>query len=129
MEESVRYWMELSDYDLEPADAMLQTGRYLYVGFMCHQAVEKLFKGFYRQETDKIPPKTHNLRLLARESEIVGKLSLAQRELLALLDPLNMEARYPEHKERISSLMTADRCTELLGDTRRLHGWIKKQLY
>ena len=27
------YWVELSDYDLETA--MLQTKRYLYVGFMC----------------------------------------------------------------------------------------------
>ena len=37
-EEKVNYWVELSDYDLETADAMLQTKRYLYVGFMCHQA-------------------------------------------------------------------------------------------
>jgi len=33
--EKINYWVELSDYDLETADAMLQTKRYLYVGFMC----------------------------------------------------------------------------------------------
>jgi len=37
----VQYWQEMSEYDLATAKAMLQTGRYLYVGFMCHQAVEK----------------------------------------------------------------------------------------
>jgi len=37
----VGYWDELSQYDLETAVVMLAGGRYLYVGFMCHQAVEK----------------------------------------------------------------------------------------
>ena len=33
MDGKVTYWIEMSDYDLETADAMLLTGRYLYVGF------------------------------------------------------------------------------------------------
>ena len=37
MNDKVTYWIEMSDYDLETADAMLATSRYLYVGFMCHQ--------------------------------------------------------------------------------------------
>lgn len=41
MDGKVTYWIEMSDYDLETADAMLLTGRYLYVGFMCHQTIEK----------------------------------------------------------------------------------------
>ena len=32
MNDKVTYWIEMSDYDLETADAMLVTGRYLYVG-------------------------------------------------------------------------------------------------
>lgn len=36
MTDKVRYWVELSDYDLDTAQAMLETRRYLYVGFMCH---------------------------------------------------------------------------------------------
>ena len=42
MDGKVTYWIEMSDYDLETADAMLLTGRYLYVGFMCHQTIEKI---------------------------------------------------------------------------------------
>ena len=30
--DKVKYWSELSDYDYDTADAMLRTGRYLYVG-------------------------------------------------------------------------------------------------
>lgn len=33
---SVNYWLEMADYDLETARAMLSTRRYLYVAFMCH---------------------------------------------------------------------------------------------
>ena len=36
-EEKIAYWVELSDYDLETAEVMLATKRYLYVAFMCHQ--------------------------------------------------------------------------------------------
>ena len=39
-----RYWASLAEYDLETAGAMLRTARHLYVGFMCHQAVEKMLK-------------------------------------------------------------------------------------
>ena len=35
METKIKYWIDLSDYDLETADAMLNSKRYLYVGFMC----------------------------------------------------------------------------------------------
>ena len=34
MSNKTNYWIEMSDYDLETANAMLMTGRYLYVGFM-----------------------------------------------------------------------------------------------
>ena len=39
MAKNVAYWIEMSDYDLETAKAMLITGRYLYIGFMCHQTI------------------------------------------------------------------------------------------
>lgn len=34
------YWLDLADYDLVTAEAMHQTGRWLYVAFMCHQVIE-----------------------------------------------------------------------------------------
>jgi len=40
--EKIQYWIELSDYDLETAEAMLTSKRYLYVGFMCHQTIDIL---------------------------------------------------------------------------------------
>ncbi len=47
MDDKVNYWKDLSNYDLETAEAMLQSKRFLYVGFMCHQTIEKIFKAYY----------------------------------------------------------------------------------
>lgn len=41
MNEKVKYWIDLAKYDFETAKAMFDTKRYLYVGFMCHQTIEK----------------------------------------------------------------------------------------
>ena len=39
------YWFDSAEYDLQTAKAMLETRRFLYVGFMCHQTIEKALKG------------------------------------------------------------------------------------
>lgn len=44
--ERIEYWLDIANYDLETAEAMLQSKRYLYVGFMCHQVVEKSIKAY-----------------------------------------------------------------------------------
>ena len=45
--EVVKYWSDMSDYDFKTALAMQETERFLYVGFMCHQSVEKILKAYF----------------------------------------------------------------------------------
>ena len=47
MDEQTAYWIEIAEYDIETAKAMLVSKRFLYVGFMCHQAIEKTIKAYY----------------------------------------------------------------------------------
>lgn len=47
MTDKIKYWVEISDYDFETAQAMLATGRFLYVGFMCHLVIEKILKAYW----------------------------------------------------------------------------------
>ena len=42
--------------------------------------------------------------------------------------PLQIEARYPEYKEKISSFLTEKYCIKLLNDTEEFLCWIKKKL-
>ena len=51
MVDKIRYWAEFSDYDLDTAQAMLETRRFLYVGFMCHQVIEKALKARFGDNT------------------------------------------------------------------------------
>jgi HEPN domain-containing protein len=57
--EKVKYWIDISDYDMETAKTMLDGKRYLYVGFMCHQAVEKILKAYFTAIIQQTPPFVH----------------------------------------------------------------------
>ncbi len=124
----VSYWVDIAEYDLETAEAMLTTKRYLYVGFMCHQAIEKLLKAYYVSVLNKTPPYTHNLSRLAIQSKLYDKLSEDHKDLLDILEPLNIEARYPTLKHAVIKSLNHTRCEELIRKTRELSQWIKSQL-
>lgn len=47
----------MSDYDFDTAQAMLETKRYLYVGFMCHQVIEKILKAYWTIKLEEPPLK------------------------------------------------------------------------
>ena len=61
---------------------MLKTNRFLYVGFMCHQVIEKILKACYTFLNDDMPPYTHNLRYLAEKSLLLDQFSEKQKSFL-----------------------------------------------
>jgi len=64
MADYAEYWLDLANYDLSAARAMLKSKHWLYVGFMCHQVIEKALKGVISQD-GSLPPKIHQLMRLA----------------------------------------------------------------
>ena len=122
----VEYWLESMEYDLQTAKAMLETKRYLYVGFMCHQAVEKALKAVFvaKKPTEELPY-IHKLVRLANLSSISEEMTKEQLETLDVLSPLNIEARYPMHKEMLLKSLTHKRCEELISETEVLCQWLK----
>ena len=121
------YWIELSEYDLETAGAMLKSKRYLYVGFMAHQAIEKILKGCFVHLHQESAPRSHNLTRLARKSDIYEHLSEKQKDLIDTLEPLNIETRYPTDKDLLLKSLTEPKCIEILQYTKELHSWIMKK--
>jgi HEPN domain-containing protein len=59
--------MALAEYDLDTAQHMLETGRYLYVIFLCHLALEKMLKAHVTEVTQTVPVKTHDLIYLVKK--------------------------------------------------------------
>lgn len=107
---------------------MLQNKRFLYVGFMCCQAVEKLLKGIYvKDNADAELPYTHSLLKLANKTKLSEEMTSEQIALLSILQPLNVEARYPSSKERLARALNENYCRELITRTEALLAWIKEQ--
>jgi HEPN domain-containing protein len=126
--EKVKYWLEIADYDFETAKSMLESKRYLYVGFMCHQSIEKTLKAYYSSKLDQVPPFSHNLKHLADKVGLYDLLSEEQKDIIDLLLPLNIEARYPTYKEQLLKSLSYAKCEDIIQQTNSLKQWIEKQL-
>ena len=82
------YWLKIAQYDLDTADSMLKTGRYLYVGFMCNQSIEKLLKGIYSDKFNSVPPRIHNLAKLLKLVDLDKEIPIDLLDFLNALNPL-----------------------------------------
>ena len=122
------YWFDGAEYDLQTARAMLETRRMLYVGFMCHQVIEKALKGcFVTRKPDEELPYIHKLMRLANLCGLSAEMSEGQLDLLDTLSPLNIEARYPLQKDRLLASLTVPRCEQMIKETEELYQWIRKK--
>ena len=110
--EKVEYWIGLADYDIVAAKTLLSSKLFLYVGFMCHQTIEKALKAVIARDCsgDEIPPKIHNLIRLSDVSGLTEKMTDEQSVFIEKLNPLNIEARYPDYKKRIAATLTNEYC-------------------
>ena len=117
----------MAEYDLETAKAMLDTKRHLYVGFMCHQTIEKGLKAVIAKTGD-FPPKIHNLIELSKKASLYYMFSDTQKDFIMDLNPLNIESRYPSYVEKINAILTERKCIEILSKTKELLQWIETKL-
>jgi HEPN domain-containing protein len=127
-EEKVQHWIKISDEDLSVGATMLQGGHYLYVGFMCHQSIEKIFKAAYAKWKEDTPPFVHDLVILAKKNGFYNELSDEQKSFIASVNPLNTEVCYPDYKNELSKGLNRSVCTELLEQTKILQQWIKEKI-
>jgi HEPN domain-containing protein len=126
--EKIKYWVDIAEYDLVTAVAMFETKRYLYVGFMCHQIIEKLLKAYYVRSRNQDPPYTHNLRFLADETGISNEIDEETLLFIISLQPLNIEGRYPTYKESLLKILTDEKCKSFIEKTKEFFEWIKLKL-
>ena len=45
--EKYAYWLMLSNYDLETIETLIAGKRWVYVTYLCQQAIERQLKGMY----------------------------------------------------------------------------------
>ncbi len=135
--EKYEYWLDISEYDLETAEANYKSGRYLYVVFMCQQAIEKIVKGLRILYLNKEADRTHNIvrifntifdeptnRELIQDAEF-DKIKEANTEFFAELIYFYISERYPTYKQKLSSFIDQEKAKEVLDKSKGVFEWLK----
>lgn len=117
-------WLAQVDYDLATAEHMLRAGRYIYVIFMSHLALEKALKALVTEETQKLPPRTHNLIDLAQRGKL--KLSQEQRDFIGKINNASVIVRYPDDISNMVSQYPETISQEYLEKTKELIEWLRQ---
>lgn len=118
-------WIELAEHELVEARAALGAGSHQMVAFFSHQIAEAALKAIWIQESDGLPPRTHNLVEMAQHlgapEEVVG----ATRRL----NPLYGASRYPD----VANGNPADNydeaiAGEVLARAEEVYAWCSRRL-
>jgi len=125
MKKATKNWIDGAEYDLKTARSLLKSGRYIYVVFMCHLAIEKSLKAVISETSDVMPPKTHDLMRLTQLSKL--QLTPEQQEILILLDGVSVPIRYPEDLAELQKSYTRIEAQKVLNKSGRLIKWLKQR--
>ena len=98
MHKDTANWVALADYDIETARHMLATGRYLYVIFLCHLALEKLLKAHVAEVTQTFPTKTHDLIYLVKKCGLEPPENYL--DFIGKINTASIPTRYPDDLQR-----------------------------
>lgn len=120
--------IKLAKYDYDTAQAMLDTMRFLYVAFMCHQVIEKMLKAYWSKVMEEPPIKIHALARLAQKTGLEEAMSEQQLSFIDELEPMNIATRYPDYRDSLPRSLTAEKCKEIMVKTKELKEWIKSKL-
>jgi len=127
LNDNTLYWVQEAKEDLITAGALLKTKRYLECCFFCHLSVEKLLKAIIEKKTQGVPPKSHNLIFLARKSGILNQMDEPIKQLIADLQPFNIEGRYPEDRRKLLSSTPVNTFHDIYNRTQEGIEWLEKK--
>jgi HEPN domain-containing protein len=126
MDEKYEYWLDIAQYDLSTAEAMYESGRWLYVVFMCQQAMEKLVKGLYVLYIDDNTPRIHDI--VAIFSRFADKLKEPAKEeylnFFKRLSTFYLSDRYPEFHKKLSTMVDEISAKEVLNKAKEVFAWL-----
>lgn len=121
-------WLSIVTEDLSVADDLYKTGHWLYVGFMCHQVIEKTLKCYWCVCRDDDPPYLHDHDRIAKGCGLYTKMSDEQKNFLQGIRDLYIEARYREIKDAVARRLNSDNTAAILEQTKQLHAWILEKI-
>lgn len=125
-DEVIEYWAKSSKMDFEAAIDLFKTKKYPHCLFFAHLSVEKLLKALFVKTNEEHSPITHNLLLLAKESNL--ELTDLQVEQFAEINTFNIEARYPDEKFRFYKKCTSEFTEKYIEVIKETLNWLGTKL-
>jgi HEPN domain-containing protein len=125
--EIIEKWLERVTYDMDTAKAMLKTKRYIYVVFMCQQALEKCLKAMLLYKGKEIAP-IHNLRRLSELGEVLGELDESKLIKLDFLSHYYISASYKEDLQELSQGITRKIARDYLQFAEETITWLSQKM-
>ena len=126
MDEDVRNWVTISEYDLGTAQDLLAASRYVAVLFSCQQAVEKMLKALITQHSGEIPRRIHGLIELAMDANV--EINQEQKSLLSDLTLYYVQTRYPTQFSGLEKDIDKEVATKILEQTKEVWEWLRAKL-
>jgi len=126
VKKKVKNWLDSAQYDLETAENMFNSGRYIYTVFMCHLALEKALKAKVEEITDKTPPKIHDLEYLMSLADLSPDIDI--EKFIAEITNLSVLTRYPGDFQKIHKDLSKERAELTLTKTKEAFQWIMKYI-
>ena len=117
-------WLEQVDEDILAAEALYSSGRWLYIGFLCHQAIEKLIKAYWFAMRDDEPIYLHNHFRLLEGCELKAELNEDQRRFIEIMAPMYIAGRYPEYKSQVARMLNDKGSKYIIEKTKEFKSWI-----
>jgi HEPN domain-containing protein len=124
MRKDTENFLGSAGYDLQTAEHMFETGRYIYVIFMCHMTIEKMLKAISAEVTEKTPPRTHNLIYLTKLTGV--HFAEDHFEFIAKLNNTSVVTRYPEDFQKLVEAYPEDIAKAYLHQTKEIIEWLRQ---
>lgn len=124
--EKYEHWLDIAEYDLETANAMLIGGRWLYVVFMCQQSIEKLAKGLYVLYVDDDIPRTHNIRFVIGKYEklLPEQIPDKYKDFFEDLTAFYINGRYTDYKKKLSERLNESEAKSYYEKAKEVFTWL-----
>ncbi len=94
IQKQIAHWKNGAVEDWDVAWDLIKQNKIRHGLFFAHLALEKLLKAHVCHQTQNLAPRIHNLSRLAGLTTLT--LSQFQKDLLAEMNPFNLEGRYPD---------------------------------
>ncbi len=120
------HWIAISDKDSVTMQNLFESKDYHWSLFMGHLVIERLVKAAIVKKTLEHAPHYHDLRRLAKLSDM--RFSPEHMSWLDTITTFNLNTRYDSYKQSFYKKCTLDYTADWIEKIKEIREWIKAKL-